>query len=450
MQFRLAILSFVVLAISACGVDITPGTQFAGQTCFADEDCRDGLICANRVCAPTSTGGQGATDAGSNNVAPDGGNDAGNNVTPDGGPPPIDFGNTDCMPGEVQCIDPARRAECIDTPEGPRFQSFACPADTFCEMGRCVGDFPCNDQDGDGYGDGCPAGPDCEDRVASVNPGGDESCATPFDDNCNGEAQEGCPTGGCCPNGCASDEFCSAQCVCQEFDGDLCEYQNQPCNTPDQFVNDLFCAPLGDELRCIGICDKTAPDPASTCPEPNSVCAFGDENSGVCLSGCDPDIGCGEPGLGCLPVTSSPLGVMCIPATNKQLGASCETDIFFDCAPGLLCVDVTGAGAGRCEEACRPFGTAQTDCSAGNFCLPLSLDIGICFQDNGATDGQSCVAEGTTCGDDAVGCYPAGFGGNRCQRLCRLAEGNADCPRGNCRQFSMDQTELGSCRAGMP
>lgn len=454
MQLRVVgILSFFLLLASSCGVDITPGSQFAGQSCFVDSDCREGLICSGRICAPEGTLG-----GGGNNVLPDGGiSDAGNNnvnnannVLPDGGPPPIDLG-TDCMPGEQICVSSSRRAECVDTPDGPRFDQFRCPPDTFCEDGRCIGDFPCEDADGDGYGLGCPAGDDCEDSVASINPGVEESCATPFDDNCNGVAQEDCPMGGCCPDGCADNEFCNTQCACQPFDPRQCQFQNQPCSEPEQFMNGLFCAPLGDELRCIGICDKRVPDPASTCPEANSVCAFGDDNSGVCLSGCDPNIGCGEPGLGCLPVSSSPLGGMCVPSNMNQAGAACDQEIFFDCAPGLLCVDITGQGIGRCEEACRPFEVAQTDCSGGNYCLPLSSDIGLCFPDSGATQGQTCQNQGTTCGDDAVGCYPAGFGQNRCQRLCRLAAGNRDCPNGNCTQFSMDQTEFGVCRAaGMP
>jgi hypothetical protein len=449
MSVRILVATLTTLLFSACGVDISPGSQFAGQTCFSDGDCREGLICVSRICTPTGSGGGGTTDAGNNgnNAVTDGGNvNNANNVLPDGGILP-DQGEA-CELGDVRCVDDQRRAECIETESGPRFVSFACPADTACDEGRCVGDFPCMDQDGDGYGDGCPAGPDCEDRVASINPGVEESCATPFDDNCNGEAQEGCPVGGCCPNGCADSEFCNAQCQCQTFDPEVCQFQNQPCTNPDQFTNNLFCAEIGDGFRCVGICDQRAPDPAATCPEPNSVCAFGDDVSGVCLSGCDPDIGCGEPGLGCLPVSGSALGGMCIPSNMNPLGSSCSADIFFDCAPGLLCVDFEGNGQGQCEEACRPFGTDTTDCRAGNFCLPFSAEIGLCVPDSGANEGDTCMGEGLTCGDDAVGCYPAGFGGTRCQRLCRLQEGDVDCPTGRCRQFAMDQNVLGVCRGG--
>jgi hypothetical protein len=49
----------------------------------------------------------------------------------------------------------------------------------------------CIDLDGDGYGDGCPAGPDCDDDDPEVHPGADEKC-NGQDDNCDGEVDNGC------------------------------------------------------------------------------------------------------------------------------------------------------------------------------------------------------------------------------------------------------------------
>ena len=55
----------------------------------------------------------------------------------------------------------------------------------------------CIDIDGDGYGD--PANPtcehaewDCNDTMPLINPGVAEQCHTPYDDDCDGQINEGC------------------------------------------------------------------------------------------------------------------------------------------------------------------------------------------------------------------------------------------------------------------
>jgi len=47
----------------------------------------------------------------------------------------------------------------------------------------------CNDLDGDGYGIGCAAGPDCNDRNRAIHPGAVETCNF-IDDDCNGLVDE--------------------------------------------------------------------------------------------------------------------------------------------------------------------------------------------------------------------------------------------------------------------
>ena len=49
----------------------------------------------------------------------------------------------------------------------------------------------CIDGDGDDYGDGCAAGPDCDDTNPEVNPGAAEAC-NGQDDNCDDEIDNGC------------------------------------------------------------------------------------------------------------------------------------------------------------------------------------------------------------------------------------------------------------------
>ncbi|MCD6497422.1 MAG: hypothetical protein J7M25_03855, partial [Deltaproteobacteria bacterium] len=56
------------------------------------------------------------------------------------------------------------------------------------------------DVDRDGYGEGCPAGPDCNDQNGAVHPGADEICNY-VDDDCDGDTDEGVVTvcGNCSP-----------------------------------------------------------------------------------------------------------------------------------------------------------------------------------------------------------------------------------------------------------
>ncbi len=66
---------------------------------------------------------------------------------------------------------------------------------------------PCpdgTDEDGDGYGDGCPAGDDCDDGNPDIHPGADENC-NGEDDDCDGQVDEGVLNDcGTCDEGCVS------------------------------------------------------------------------------------------------------------------------------------------------------------------------------------------------------------------------------------------------------
>lgn len=50
----------------------------------------------------------------------------------------------------------------------------------------------CIDADGDGYGEGCTAGNDCDDTNKAINPGAQEVCDDGKDNNCDGQIDEGC------------------------------------------------------------------------------------------------------------------------------------------------------------------------------------------------------------------------------------------------------------------
>lgn len=54
----------------------------------------------------------------------------------------------------------------------------------------------CIDIDGDGYGDNCSKGTDCNDLDATINPGAEEVCDDEIDNNCDGQVDDNC---GPCP-----------------------------------------------------------------------------------------------------------------------------------------------------------------------------------------------------------------------------------------------------------
>lgn len=433
----------MILFFTSCGVDIQPGSQLAGQRCFFPSDCATGLTCYQRTCTPIAGTSQNNTNNQNNqNNISDAGTDVTEfDVTFDIG---IDLGGN-CDDGQRLCVNESTRAICIDE----EWIIDPCGQGEFCAQGDCVDVNMCTDRDGDGYGNGCERGADCDDRDPNVNPGERENCNTPYDDNCNMRVNEDCEL--CCPGGCNDNEFCNATCACEPFDPDICVAQNQPCNDEGAFNNGFFCFSVdgASTPRCYGICDKLSANPAATCPEPGSVCTFGGDQQGICFSGCNFTQGCGEPGMGCLPYGSSPTDGMCIPTTNNQLGQPCNPDQFFDCAEGALCVDFGGPAGPRCQPACRPFEFTPgpgTDCGMGQHCLGFSSDIGLCRDDNNSFEGDQCSPQFTTCNADAVGCYPGGGPGASCQRLCRLAEGDRDCDNNwTCFQFDQQQDEIGVC-----
>ncbi|HXI04006.1 MAG TPA: MopE-related protein [Candidatus Saccharimonadales bacterium] len=99
-----------------------------------------------------------------------------------------DLGGTPCASGEI-C-------------DGGDFMLSSDAGNLCCVGGTCTPAPACVDADGDGYGDMCAAGPDCDDTNAAVHPGAAEIC-NGIDDNCDGRVDEGlaslvsCGTGIC-------------------------------------------------------------------------------------------------------------------------------------------------------------------------------------------------------------------------------------------------------------
>jgi hypothetical protein len=426
---------------AACSFDTNPGSSFAGQTCFEESDCAAGLTCRERRCRPIS--GEQPTDAGLDSVE----EDTSEEDTTEEDTTQNDT-SEECTQFDTRCGEDGGLEICG---RDGRWSDSECPGGTTCQDGECIGDTTCTDSDGDGYfgGEGCP---DCNDNDRNINPGAEEDCETPVDDNCNGAINEGCETE-CCPGGCADNEVCSV-CECVEYDPGLCTTTGQPCDEPGQFVNGFFCSEdFFDQPRCVGVCDTTAEDPDSTCPQEGTVCSFGqDGNQGICLEGCFLDRGCSTPGFGCLPVGDTQADGICVPTDeNNKIGDPCDPNQTFACEAGAFCINL-GQGQATCQQACRPFEDENgTDCDSGH-CFPFSPTLGVCQEDATVNNDGTCTQPQNAfrpCEEDATICVnTGGFGGSRCFDMCRVELGNADCGMGrNCRDTG-DIEGVGFCTRG--
>lgn len=94
----------------------------------------------------------------------------------------------ECEVGQRECLSDASFRVCaLDELGCARWQPLVF-CDVLCEDGRCVEG--CLDNDNDGFGVGCEAGPDCDDRNAQRFPGNPERCDG-FDNDCNAQVDEG-------------------------------------------------------------------------------------------------------------------------------------------------------------------------------------------------------------------------------------------------------------------
>lgn len=131
-----------------------------------------------------------------------------------------------------------------------------------CILTQCATPDGCLDNDGDGYGNGCAAGPDCDDTDATTYPGAPELCDGK-DNSCNGQIDNGLNVGQACTAGVGA---CRATGVIS------CDTGAVECNAVpgmpsaevcDNIDND--CDGMVDEEEvCGGLCDLDPFEPNET------------------------------------------------------------------------------------------------------------------------------------------------------------------------------------------
>ncbi len=155
------------------------------------------------------------------------------------------------------------------------------------EEGECV------DLDGDGYGENCEAGPDCDDRHGTANAGANEQCGDGIDNDCDGRVEEncGCQAGESLPCYPAAPETAGVgRCrmgfrACQDGAFGACENSripmNEICNQSDDDCDGRTDEGVGNA------CGGCGPLPEESCDGADNDCdGYVDEGVSNACGGC--------------------------------------------------------------------------------------------------------------------------------------------------------------------
>lgn len=244
----------------------------------------------------------------------------------------------------------------------------------------------CIDEDADGFGDECAAGPDCDDSDPLVHPGAAETCEG-TDEDCDGATDTGCACEVGASRECGSDE---GACVagmqtCEDGAWGACVGASAPGEEVCDGSEDEDCDELIDE-GCACIDDATRPcgSDVGACETGVETCAAGawsacegavepitEACDGVVDESCD-----GTVDEGCSCTTGD------VRACGSDVGAcalgtqTCADGTWSVCGGGVEPItEACGNGSdddcdGDADEGCGPCPVLTVSCAAGCCAVP--------------------------------------------------------------------------------
>ncbi|MCB9532841.1 MAG: putative metal-binding motif-containing protein [Myxococcales bacterium] len=300
----------------------------------------------------------------------------------------------------------------------------ACDSGERCVSGVCVAE--CVDADGDGFGDGCEAGPDCDDSSASISPDSpeipgnqrDDDCdyfvdevvactsnCSPGERSCTGGQTIACVDAGECwrwglPQDCEEgatcvDGECTTECVDADGDG-------APVNCP------------GQRDDCDDGAARVFPGAPELCDGADNNCNGRVDELGVCSVDCEDEcvagtVLCTSDGTAWVECIAASSGCT-VWATERRCGST-RTCVDGECVGVVRCVDADGDGFGPgCDAGpdCRPTdpqaypGAAELCDGVDQSCDGVADDGGVCRACAGGT--AAAPAEATSAGFYRVSC----------------------------------------------
>ncbi|MCA9538551.1 MAG: putative metal-binding motif-containing protein [Myxococcales bacterium] len=329
-------------------------------------------------------------------------------------------------------------------PDGPPDSAYEPPDTTVdpIDQGKIDGPPTCDDDDEDGYGEGCAAGPDCDDNNPDVHPGAEETCNA-RDDDCDEATDEG---------------VAGVDVPCTVGVG-ACAVEGQQRCTPE---GDLTCDAVADMARperCNGIDDDCDDAVDETWPDLGEPCTVG---VGACMA--EGVRACAEDGTVICDAGPGAGGE----ETCNGADDDCDGTVDEGFEVGEVCTSGQGLCAREGQLACDADGERYCDAPAGDprpetcdgrdedcdgsidedFAIgqPCTAGLGVCAADGvrvcdtparavcSATPGMASPEQCNMLDDDCDGSVDENFlVGARCQNglgACR-ANGVVECRNGD-------------------